>query len=158
MSPDNTLSPRLEFPLWREMPAVNPLLDESAYQEPVDGRQTTTTETPSPSKSARRAGWKADRTVRIAAPVGAEFTELENIARYRLPLSDARARKLYVVAVAPGIFVHVVPSVLTCHCGVGNGDPVAPALNVVSTSGLIVCEKGASVIVTPRENEICTRP
>ena len=43
---------------------------------------------------------------------------------------DMSAANVRVVEVAPGMSLNVVPpSVLTCHCTVGAGVPVADALN-----------------------------
>ena len=47
-----------------------------------------------------------------------------------MPFCDVLAVKVSVVEVAPGRSVKVAPpSVLTCHCTVGVGEPVAAALN-----------------------------
>jgi hypothetical protein len=47
------------------------------------------------------------------------------------PFCDVLAVKLSVVEVAPPTLVNVVPpSVLTCHCTVGVGEPVAAAVKV----------------------------
>src|SRR5262245_9290591 len=106
---------------------------------------------PSPSKSRGRAGCAVDRTPSSAGLATTEFTELLNTARKSLPLSDACARNVNVVDVAPGMFVHVTPSVLTCHCGVGMGEPSAAAEKLVSTSGLITWDRGPSRITPASE-------
>ena len=56
---------------------------------------------------------------------------LVNTARNHLPSSTCAAAKAYVVVVAPATSSQVLPLlVLTCHCTVGFGDPVAVAENV----------------------------
>jgi hypothetical protein len=70
-------------------------------------------------------------TVRMAAVVVAVLHVLVNTARYCLPLSAPAAMKLRVVEVAPGMSLKVPPPfVLTCHCTVGLGVPLAAAVNV----------------------------
>jgi hypothetical protein len=70
--------------------------------------------------------------VNVAALLATLFPQLLlNRARYCLPLSDALAVKVRLALVAPAMSVKVVPpSVLTCHCTVGVGLPLAAALNV----------------------------
>lgn len=47
-----------------------------------------------------------------------------------MPFCDMLAMSVRVVEFAPGTSVNVAPpSVLTCHCTVGAGEPVAAALN-----------------------------
>jgi hypothetical protein len=70
-------------------------------------------------------------TVSVAAVVVAEPTEFVNTARYWFPFCPAVATKLSVVDVAPATLLNdVPPSVLTCHCTVGVGLPLAAATNV----------------------------
>src|SRR5206468_1373902 len=70
-------------------------------------------------------------TVRVAAVVVAVPQVFVNTARYCLPLSAPAAVKLRVVVVAPGMSVNVAPPLmLTCHCTVGVGVPLAAAVNV----------------------------
>ncbi len=70
-------------------------------------------------------------TVNVAALLVADPAGLVKTARYCLPLSVAWAVKLYVVEVAPGISDQELPPfVLTCHCALGVGEPLAAALNV----------------------------
>src|SRR5262245_28631056 len=65
----------------------------------------------------------------MAAVVVALPAELLNTARKRRPLSGAAAVKLYVLDVADAMLLKVVPpSVLTCHCIVGVGSPLAKAV------------------------------
>ena len=65
----------------------------------------------------------------MAAVVVALPAELVNTARKRRPLSGAAAVKLYVVDVADGMLLKFAPpSVLTCHCAVGVGSPLAKAV------------------------------
>src|SRR2546422_889009 len=70
-------------------------------------------------------------TVKMAAVVVAVPQEFVKAARYRDPFWLAAAVKLRVVAVAPGMSVKVPPpSVLSCHCTVGAGRPLAADVNV----------------------------
>ena len=69
-------------------------------------------------------------TVRLAAVVVAEPSELVNTARNSSPESARAAVPVSVVAVAPEMFVNVEPpSVDTCHCTVGFGVPEPAAVN-----------------------------
>ena len=47
-----------------------------------------------------------------------------------MPFCATAAVNDNVVDVAPAMFVNVTPSVLTCHCTVGVGVPLAAAVNV----------------------------
>jgi hypothetical protein len=70
-------------------------------------------------------------TVRVAVLVVAVPAEFVNTAWYWLPFCDKVVAKLRVVEVAPGRMLKVAPlSVLTCHCTVGVGEPVAATLKV----------------------------
>ena len=72
-------------------------------------------------------------TVSVAATVVAIPAEFVNIARYWFPFCDEAVVKLKVVEVevAPETLLKVAPpSVLTCHCTVGVGEPVAAAVKV----------------------------
>src|SRR3954463_4499599 len=100
MSPDGGWSPAVPHTLLTP-PALKPLPDVSENQAPVDGRHTTTSVPPSPSKSARRAARAVERTVSRAGLLAAEFAVFVKTARYHLPLSDTCATKLSVVDVAP---------------------------------------------------------
>jgi hypothetical protein len=74
---------------------------------------------------------------------------LLNRARYCLPLSAALAVKVRLALVAPARSVKVVPpSVLTCHCTVGIGLPLAAALNV-TLPGHTVWFSGFTVATGP---------
>ncbi len=76
-------------------------------------------------------GGVAGFTVSVAAVVGADPAELVNTAWYWFPFCDKVVVKLKVVEVAPGRMLKVAPlSVLTCHCTVGVGEPVAAAVKV----------------------------
>ena len=92
-------------------------------------------------------------TVKVAAVVVAEPTLLVKTARYWLPFCAVVAVKASVVDVAPAMFVNVTPSVLTCHCTVGAGVPLAAAVKVavepaaaLTLTGLVVIA-GAAVTV-----------
>src|SRR6185369_12231395 len=70
--------------------------------------------------------------VKIAAVLGtlAAHTLLKR-ARYWLPLSAATALKVKLGLVAPAMSLNVTPpSMLSCHCTVGAGLPLAPAVKV----------------------------
>ena len=70
-------------------------------------------------------------TIRVAAVLATVPAALLNTARYWLPFWRALARKVNVVAVAPGILMKVAPpSLLTCHWTVGAGSPVVAAVKV----------------------------
>jgi hypothetical protein len=70
-------------------------------------------------------------TVSVAGVVVAVLHVLVKSARYWLPLCDADAENDRFVDVAPPIlFQSDPPLVLTCHCTVGVGEPLAAALNV----------------------------
>jgi len=64
-------------------------------------------------------------------------------ARNDLPLSVACATNESCAWVASAMSVQVDPSRLTCHCTLG--EPVAGAVNTVTTSGFTVSDIGASV-------------
>ena len=81
-------------------------------------------------------------TVNIAA---SEFTVpplFVHTARYCLLLSAIAVAKDNVAFVAPVIFVQVVPLVLTCHCTVGAGLPLAAELKLTFKPTHLVCEAG----------------
>ena len=64
-----------------------------------------------------------------------------------MPFSPAVAANVNVADVAPAKFVNVVPPfVLTCHCTLGTGDPVADAINVALTPAITVTFAGFTVI------------
>lgn len=63
-------------------------------------------------------------------------------ARYCLLLSAIATVNVNVAAVAPVIFVHVVPFVLDCHCTVGAGLPFAAEMKLTLVLSHFVCEDG----------------
>jgi len=69
-------------------------------------------------------------TVNVADVVVPVPTELVNTARYRLPFWAAVVVKLNVVEVAPAMLLNAPLPMLTCHCTVGVGLPVAAAVKV----------------------------
>jgi hypothetical protein len=102
-------------------------------------------------------------TVSVAAVLVAVLTLFVNTARYRLPFCDEVSDVSdSVVEVAPETFVNVVPpSMLTCHCTVGVGVPLAAAANnavppalpvvfvgLVVTTGAVFTVSVAAVLVT----------
>ena len=101
-------------------------------------------------------------TVKTAA---FEFNEpllLVHTARYCLLLSPIVVANDKVLLVAPEIFVHVVPLVLSCHCTVGAGLPVAADVKLTLVPAHLVCDEGCVVMVTacvllPVENTTSTK-
>src|SRR5207244_2286903 len=70
-------------------------------------------------------------TVKLAAEVAALLQPLLNTARYCWPLSPAAGLRVRVGLVAPARLLKLLPpSVLTCHCTVGAGVPLAAAVKV----------------------------
>ena len=69
---------------------------------------------------------QASRTVSVAAVVVAVLQGFVNTARYWRPVCDGVGVIVRVVLVSPGISGKVAPpSVLTCHCTLGVGVPLA---------------------------------
>src|SRR5882672_2409884 len=94
------------------------------------------------------AGGVGEFTVSVAAVVVAVPAEFVNTARYWFPLCDKVVVKLRVVEVAPERLVNVTPpSVLTCHCTVGVGEPVAAAVKIAVWPAVTVWFAGCMVIV-----------
>jgi len=86
-------------------------------------------------------------TVNVAAVVDVLPAAFVNTALYWFPFCDAVVAKLKVVVVALATFVNVVPPfVLTCHCTVGAGDPVAAAVKVAVAPATTVTFAGFVVI------------
>ena len=86
-------------------------------------------------------------TVNVAA---FEFTVpalLVHEARYCLPLTPVVAATFKVRLVAPLILVQVVPLVLSCHCTVGAGLPLAAELKLTFVPAQVVCDDGCVVTV-----------
>ena len=105
-------------------------------------------------------------TVRVAAVVVAEPTELVKTASYSSPFSVVVAVNEKVVDVAPLMGAKVVPELVeTSHCTVGFGVPVAAALklavspeatvafegSVVMTGGAVTVRVAAVVVAEPTE-------
>ena len=67
-------------------------------------------------------------------------------ARYLWPVWEAVTAKLSVTLVAPAMSAQVLPSLLTCHCTVGAGDPEAVAVKVASDPEHTVWSTGWAVI------------
>src|SRR6267143_1989037 len=83
-----------------------------------------------------------------AAVVVAVPAEFVNTARYRFPFCDKAVVKLRVVEAPPETLPNVTPpSVLTCHCTVGVGEPVAAAVKVAVWPAVTVWLAGCVVIV-----------
>ena len=82
-------------------------------------------------------------TVNVAA---LEFTvapAFVHTARYRLLLSAVVGANDKVADVAPVTLAQVVPPfVLTCHCTVGDGVPLAAEVKLAFTPAHLVCEAG----------------
>ena len=86
-------------------------------------------------------------TVSVAAVVGVAPIALVKTARYSYWFWVEAAVRLSVLPVAPARFVKVVPPlVLTCHCTVGLGSPVAAAVNVADWPAMTVRLAGGVVI------------
>jgi hypothetical protein len=86
-------------------------------------------------------------TVSVA---GLELTELVlfvHTARYCLLLSAVVAANVSVPLVAPAIFDQVVPFVLTCHCTVGTGVPLADEIKLALVPAHTDCDNGCVVTV-----------
>jgi len=84
-------------------------------------------------------------TVKTAA---LEFTLPEmfvHTARYCLLLSTIAVVNDNVPDVAPPMLFQIVPSVLTCHCTVGAGLPLAAELKLALNPEHLVCETGCVV-------------
>ena len=62
-----------------------------------------------------------------------------------MPVSADVVVKEYVAAVAPEMFVHVVPLVLTCHLTVGVGEPLAAAMKLAVAPEVTVLLVGCVV-------------
>jgi hypothetical protein len=81
----------------------------------------------------------AEFTVRVAAVVVATPAVFVNTARYLFPFCEALAVNVSVVEVAPATLLNVVPpSVLTCHCTVGVGFPLAAAVKLALAPAVTV--------------------
>src|SRR5688572_27382877 len=81
-------------------------------------------------------------TVNIAALEVAVPAMLVHTARYCLLLSAVAVAKDNVALAAPAIFVQVVPLVLSCHCTVGAGLPLATELKITFNPAHFVCDAG----------------
>ena len=89
-------------------------------------------------------------TVKVAALLLVELTVLVNTARYSFPSSAEAVVNEYVVLVAPETLFHEVPpSVLTCHCTVGVGFPLAAAVNETPVPAFTVWLVGFVVMLGP---------
>jgi hypothetical protein len=88
----------------------------------------------------------AEFAVKVAAFEVVDPPVLVNTARYWLPLCEAWAVKVSVVEVAPGTLFQLAPSVLTCHWTVGDGVPVAAAVNVTEPGAQTLWLDGEVVI------------
>src|SRR5258707_11833359 len=110
-------------------------------------------------------------TVNVAAVVATLLPHvLVKRARYFLPLSAAAVVNESVVLVAPPMSVKVMPSVLTCHCTVGDGLPLAAAVKLarapahtvvltglVVTAGAVLTVNVAAVVATLLPQELVKR-
>ena len=68
-------------------------------------------------------------------------------ARYCLLFNAVVALTLSVLLVAPTTFVQLVPLVLSCHCMVGVGLPLAAEVKLTLLPAQTVCEEGWRVMV-----------
>ena len=77
-----------------------------------------------------------------------EFTlpaRLVHTARYCLLLSAVAAVNANVPEVAPLILFQLVPLVLSCHCTVGEGLPLAAELKITFSPAHFVCATGCVI-------------
>ena len=90
-------------------------------------------------------------TVNVAAVVVAEPPGFVNTARYLKPFCPAvTLASVKVVVVAPETLENVAPpSVETCHCTVGVGDPLAAAVNTAVCPAFTVESVGFVVTTGP---------
>ena len=86
-------------------------------------------------------------TVSVAAFELTVLTLFVHAARYCLLLSAVVVTNDNVAFVAPVIFVQVVPFVLSCHCTVGVGVPLAAELKPAFIPAHLVWDVGCVVIV-----------
>src|SRR4051812_29275313 len=87
-------------------------------------------------------------TVRVAGLLVALPATLVKTASYRLPLCAGSVLNVSVVVVAPAMLVKVLPpSVLTCHCTVGVGVPLAAAVKVAGLLAVTVWLLGEVVML-----------
>src|SRR5258708_8641167 len=93
-------------------------------------------------------GGGAAFTVSVAAVLVAVPAVFANTARYWFPFCGKAVVKLRVVEVAPETLLNVAPPpVLTCHCTVGVGEPVAAAVKVAVWPAITIWLAGWFVIV-----------
>lgn len=85
-------------------------------------------------------------TVNTAALEVAVPPLLLHTARYCFALSDGVTANVHVVLVAPGIFDHVVPFGLDCHCTDGDGVPLAAEVKLTLSPAHFACDAGCAVI------------
>jgi hypothetical protein len=84
-------------------------------------------------------------TVNVAPLEFIEPTLFVHTARYCLVLSAIVVANVKVLLTAPLIFVQVVPFVLTCHCTIGVGEPLAAEVKLTLLPEQIACETGCVV-------------
>ena len=84
-------------------------------------------------------------TVSVAAFELTVLALFVHAARYCLLLSAVVAINDNVALVAPVIFVHVVPFVLSCHCTEGAGVPLAAELKAAFTPAHLIRDAGCVV-------------
>jgi hypothetical protein len=95
-------------------------------------------------------GATGGRTVSVAALVVADPTKFVNTARNSHPLTNVVAVPLMEVDVVPAMLSHVVPwSTETCHCTLGVGSPLAPAVKVMGAPMARLWLAGSCTTVGP---------
>ena len=105
------------------------------------------TELPQLSTTETEGAEGMELTVNVAA---LEFTVpplFVHTARYWLLLSAVAVVKVKVPVVAPAMLCQLVPFVLSCHCTVGAGLPLAAELKLAVKPAHLVCEAGWVVTV-----------
>jgi hypothetical protein len=86
-------------------------------------------------------------TVNVAALELTVLVLFVHTARYCLLLSAVVAVNVSVPLVAPAMLDHVLPLVLTCHCAVGTGVPVADEVKLTLVPAHTDCDTGWDVTV-----------
>jgi len=85
-------------------------------------------------------------TVNVAAFEFAEPALFVHTARYCFPLSPVAVANVSVALIAPMMFDQLIPLfVLTCHCTIGAGAPLAADIKVTLFPEQIVCVVGCVV-------------
>jgi hypothetical protein len=118
---------------------VAPVLHKNvAPGAPVD----VNTELPQLSATEIKGAAGIGVTINVATLEVAGPALFVHIARNCLLLSAAVVVKVKVPVVAPGMLSQFVPLVLSCHCTVGAGLPLAAELKLTFKPAHFVCDAG----------------